>query len=163
VTANARCFDQLRRDNDLLGQAANPEDAYLALRGLRTAAARLAMHADHARTVADWLAQQPQVEAVLYPPREGDPGHSLWVRDFDGANGLLSVVFRDDIAQADVNRCVDQLRLFGLGASWGGFESLVMVYGNVPGWSGGRVMRLHIGLENPADLIEDLARGFAAM
>lgn len=163
VTANKRCFDQLRKDSDLLGQTVSPDDAYMALRGLRTSAARLAMHADHAMIVADWLAEQPQVASVLYPPRAGDPGHDLWKRDFAGANGLLSVEFVDGIDQDGVNRFADALSLFGLGASWGGYESLVMVYGTVPGWSGGRLARLHIGLEAPDDLIADLAKGFAAL
>ncbi len=163
VTATHRCLAQLRNDSDLLGQTVSPDDAYMALRGLRTAAARLAMHAEHARVVAEWLASQDRVAQVLYPPREGDPGHALWQRDFTGANGLMAVAFRPEIEQHHVNACVNALSLFGLGASWGGFESLAMVYGSVPGWQDGRILRLHIGLEDPKDLIEDLARGFAAM
>lgn len=162
VSASARCHRQLFQDSELLGQTVSPDEAYMALRGLRTAAARLAMHAEHTRVVSDWLAAHPKVARVLYPPREDDPGHELWKRDFHGANGLLSIVFHDDLTQADVNRFVEALQLFGLGASWGGYESLIMVYANVHGWSGsGRIARLHIGLEDPSDLIADLERGFS--
>ncbi|MEL6873041.1 MAG: PLP-dependent aspartate aminotransferase family protein [Pseudomonadota bacterium] len=158
VTSNARYLKQLREDCDLLGQTVSPEDAYLALRGLRTAEARLAMHQVHTNKVADWLAAHPKIAEVLYPPREGDRHHSLFERDFAAGNGLLSVAFAPGVSQESVNRFVDGLKLFGLGASWGGFESLALVYGKVPGWDGGRIARLHIGLEEPDDLIADLAQ-----
>ena len=163
VSANAKYFDQLRTDSNLLGQTVSSDDAFLALRGLRTAAARLAMHQAHTGEVVGWLQQQPQIAQVLYPALETDPGHALWKRDFSGGNGLLSIAFADGISQEHVNRFANALNLFGLGASWGGFESLIMVYGNVPGWTGGRVARLHIGLEDPADLIADLGQALDAM
>ncbi len=163
VVANERCADQLYKDACMLGQTVSPEDAYLALRGLRTAAARLAMHQAHAREVIAWLEAQPEINRVLYPGLASDPGHALWQRDFTGANGLLSVEFAERFSQDDANRFADALRLFGLGASWGGYESLVMVYGRVAGWSGGALARLHIGLEDPADLIADLGQALRVM
>lgn len=163
VTANKRTEAALKSDQDLLGQTVSPDDAYLALRGVHTAAARLAMHQAHAREVIAWLLQHPDVEQVLYPALETDPGHALWKRDFHGANGLLSFVFKPDVTQQHLDRFVDGLKMFGLGASWGGYESLVMTYPVVPGWSGSKIARLHIGLEDPADLIADLEQSLAKM
>jgi cystathionine beta-lyase len=165
VTANARSADQLWYDAGLLGQTVSPEDAYTALRGLRTAAARIAMHAAHATEVIRWLERQPEVEGILYPPLPSHPGHEIWRRDFSGANGLLSVVFKPRISQDDADRMVDRLKLFGIGASWGGYESLAIVYpkGGVKGWSGGALVRLHIGLEDPRDIIADLDQAFSAL
>ncbi len=163
VTSNAKYLKQLRDDSDLLGQTVSPEDAYLALRGLRTAEARLAMHQAHTNEVVAWLHAHPKIAELLYPPREGDRHHALFRRDFSGGNGLLSIAFAEGVTQEHVNRFVDGLALFGLGASWGGYESLAMVYGKVPGWSGGRITRLHIGLEDPKDLIADLAQSLDKM
>jgi cystathionine beta-lyase len=121
------------------------------------------MHQAHAAEVIAWLQKQPQVRRILCPALPGDPGHVLWKRDFKGANGLFSIELAPPLAQADADRFVDSLRLFGIGASWGGYESLALTYPAIPGWSGGALVRLHIGLEDPADVIEDLARGFAAI
>jgi len=165
VTANARTADQLCYDAGLLGQTVSPDDAYTALRGLRTASARIAMHHAHAIEVIRWLEEQPQVDRVLYPPLPSHLGHEIWKRDFTGANGLLSVAFKPQITQDDVNRMVDRLKLFGIGASWGGYESLAMVYpqGGIHGWTGGALVRLHIGLEDPSDIIADLQQAFAGL
>lgn len=165
VTANARAADQLCYDAGLLGQTVSPDDAYVALRGLRTASARIAMHRAHAEEVIHWLEKQPQVERILYPPLPSHPGHEIWKRDFTGAHGLLSISFKPSITQDDVDRMVDRLELFGIGASWGGYESLAMVYpqGGIKGWSGGALVRLHIGLEDPADIIADLQQAFAGL
>jgi cystathionine beta-lyase len=163
VTAGGRCADRLWRDANLFGQTVSPDDAYSALKGLRTAAARLAMHKAHAHAVIGWLQQQPAVARILYPALASDPGHALWRRDFSGANGLLSVEFKPRVSAADADRFIDSLRLFGIGASWGGFESLALTYPQIHGWDGGALVRLHIGLEDPADLVADLARGFAAL
>ncbi len=165
VTARGPAADILWADAGRLGQTVSPDDAYLALRGLRTAAARLAMHVAHAKVVIDWLVQQDAVARVLYPALESDPGYALWKRDFAGANGLFSVVFQPKYALADVVRFIDALQLFGIGASWGGFESLALTYspGRIHGWNGDCLARLHIGLEYPNDLIDDLKRGFAAL
>ena len=163
VSAGRRCADQVWRDARLLGQTVSPDDAYSALKGLRTVAARLAMHQAHTAEVIAWLERQPQVKRILYPAHPSDPGHALWKRDFKGANGLLSIELASPLAQGDADRFVDALRLFGIGASWGGYESLALTYPRIPGWSGGALVRLHIGLEDPADIIADLARGFAAL
>lgn len=163
VSAGNRCADQIWRDAGLLGQTVSPDDAYSALKGLRTAAARIAMHRAHTQEVIGWLEKQPQVKRILYPAHPDDPGHTLWKRDFAGANGLLSIELAPPSAQADADRFVDSLRLFGIGASWGGYESLALTYPNIAGWSGGALVRLHIGLEDPADVIADLERGFAAL
>jgi cystathionine beta-lyase len=103
------------------------------------------------------------VQRILYPALPSDPGHALWKRDFKGANGLLSVEFKLGVTQAGAERFVDSLRLFGIGASWGGYESLALTYPSIHGWKGGTLVRLHIGLEDPADIVEDLGRGFAAL
>jgi cysteine-S-conjugate beta-lyase len=162
VSAGGRCADRLWRDANLFGQTVSPDDAYSALKGLRTAAARLAMHQAHANAVIGWLQQEPAVARILYPALASDPGHALWRRDFSGANGLLAVEFKACVSTTDADRFIDRLRLFGIGASWGGFESLALTYPQIHGWDGGALVRLHIGLEDPADLIADLARGFAA-
>jgi cystathionine beta-lyase len=163
VTATERSADKLWYDAGLLGQTVSSDDAYTALRGLRTAAARIAMHEAHAREVIRWLEQQPEVERILYPPLPSHPGHEIWRRDFSGANGLLSVAFRPHISQDAVDQMVDRLELFGIGASWGGYESLAIVYpkGGIKGWSGGALVRLHIGLEDPRDIIADLGQAFS--
>ncbi len=163
VSAGARCADQIWRTARLLGLTVSPDEAYSALKGLRTAAARIAMHQAHTAEVVAWLDRQPRVKRILYPAHPGDPGHALWRRDFKGANGLLSIELAPPASQADADRFVDSLRLFGIGASWGGYESLALTYPRVPGWSGGPLVRLHIGLEDPADIIADLERGLAAL
>lgn len=163
VSANARTAGALYKDACLLGQTVSPDDAYAALRGLRSVAARLAMHQQHARTVAEWLQQQPQVARVLYPALESDPGYALFKRDFAGANGLMSIEFAPGFTIENANRFADALQLFGLGASWGGYESLVMVYPKIAGWHGGALARVHIGLEDPEDIKADLAQAMASM
>ena len=149
---------------DDLGWYMSPDDAWLALRGLRTLAVRMPAHAAGALAVADWLQGRPEVLGVLHPTLPASPDHALWRRDFTGANGLLGVVLRPGPAEA-AHAFLDALQLFGIGFSWGGFESLAT-------WDdpqlrqrrhhaplGGPLVRLHIGLEAPADLIADLGRG----
>jgi cystathionine beta-lyase len=149
------------------GQAASPDDAYLALRGLRTMAARLEMHQRSALEVARWLQQRPEVTRVFYPALPEDPGYELWKRDFTGANGLMSIELAG-FTEQQAESFIDALQLFGIGASWGGYESLAIpVYPakvrNVTDWSDcGPVVRLHIGLEHPEDLIADLEQAFRA-
>jgi cystathionine beta-lyase len=163
VTANARIADQLWRDSHVLGQTVSPDDAYLVLRGLRTVAARMAQSHAHAMEVIGWLERQPLVERVLFPALPSDPGHALWKRDFAGANSLFSIILKPPCGQAQADALIDALRLFGIGASWGGFESLALTYPQgVRGWKGGPLIRLHVGLEDPADLIADLAGGLQA-
>ena len=150
------------------GWSVAPDDAYQGLRGLRTLKTRLARHAESAMAVAEWLQQQPEVADVLYPPLPSSPDHILWKRDFHGGNGLLGATFKDACDQA-VDAFLDRLELFGLGFSWGGFESLAISSGDqlarrrFPPKLAGPLVRLSIGLEEPADLIADLRRGLDAL
>jgi cystathionine beta-lyase len=168
VSANERCWRDLRATFDTMAICAGPEDVFLALRGLRTMKVRLAHHQESALAVARWLAARPEVARVLHPALPTDPGHALWRRDFSGASGLFSVVLKpmsDKAAHAFINA----LALFGIGASWGGFESLVIpfdcaTFRTATTWNpGGPTLRFHIGLEDVGDLIADLERGFVAL
>ena len=148
------------------GSTAAPDVCWLGLRGLRTLSVRLQRHQASALEVAAWLEDQPQVERVLYPALPSDPDHELWQRQFSGAPGLFSIELRacDEAAHAGF---IESLELFGLGASWGGFESLVLPAipharrGLDPQPDEGRLVRLHIGLEDPADLKADLQQALA--
>jgi cystathionine beta-lyase len=140
---------------------------FLALRGMRTLAVRLNQHYSSGLEMARWLAMRPEVQRVLHPALESDPGHAIWKRDFTGASGLFSVVLKP-APQKAVDALLDTVKLFGMGYSWGGFESLVIPfdcdgYRTATKWApGGPTLRLHIGLENVDDLKADLDRGFAA-
>jgi len=166
VCTSAAAWPALGRMSDTFGNAVSADDAYLVLRGARTLASRLDVHERGAVEIAQWLQAQPQVKRVFHPALPEHPGHALWRRDFTGSNGLLSF----ELANADaahVERLIDGLQLFGLGASWGGYESLVTVADTQDRDSAADrglnpVVRLHIGLEDVAALIEDLQRGFAA-
>lgn len=157
---------KVRTAHDALGLTIGADDAYLALRGLRTLPVRLAQHQRNATEVARFLQQQPQVGRVYYPALPDDPGHALWKRDFSGASGLVSFALPQATpAQADA--FVDALTLFGVGASWGGYESLALVaqperLREHPQWTHDvPVIRLHVGLEDPRDLTADLAQALA--
>jgi cystathionine beta-lyase len=149
------------------GWAVTGDDAYQALRGLRTLAVRMARHGENGLAVARWLQDHPEVLRVIHPALPGDPGHALWRRDFTGACGLFAVVLRPGPDKA-VEAFLNALKLFGLGFSWGGFESLAINCDpqfkrrTVPVDYGGPVIRLHVGLESPADLIADLEGGLTA-
>ena len=153
--------------SDTFGSTVSPDDAYLVLRGARTLAARLDVHQRQALEVARWLQQHPQVKRVFHPALPDHPNHALWKRDFSGSNGLLTFELADsDTAHLDA--FIDALQLFGLGASWGGFESLIIVASvrerlNDADKTLNPLLRLHIGLEDVSALIEDLERGFAAI
>ncbi|RYF78580.1 MAG: PLP-dependent transferase, partial [Comamonadaceae bacterium] len=142
---------------------------WLVMRGTRTLAARLRLHEAHALEVAAWLQQQTAVATVFCPALPTHPGHEIWQRDCVGTNGLLSIELQQGIETAQVDAFIDSLKVFGLGASWGGYESLVTAANmrrvrSVTDWSArGAVVRLHIGLEDPADLIADLEQGFAVL
>ncbi|MBD9665422.1 cystathionine beta-lyase [Variovorax sp. VRV01] len=159
--------DKLSTAYEALGLTIAADDAYLALRGLRTLPVRLAQHQRNATEVAEFLQRQSQVTRVFYPALPSDPGHALWKRDFSGASGLVSFEFRH-ATPASAAAFVDALTLFGIGASWGGYESLALTaqperLREHRQWSGDApVVRLHVGLEAPADLIADLAQAFAA-
>jgi len=168
VSANAATLPALKDTVYSMGLCVGPDDMYLALRGLRTLGVRLDRHFQSGLRVAGWLEQRPEVLRVMHPALERDPGHKIWKRDFTGACGLFSVVFKPTSEQS-VHAFLNELALFGLGYSWGGFESLAILfdcteYRTATKWApGGPTVRLHIGLEDPDDLIADLERGFAAM
>ncbi len=151
-----------------LGYATGPDDVYLALRGLRTMEVRLTRHQENALEVARWLQGRSEVARVMYPALPEDPGHALWRRDFHGASGLMGVLLQP-VPEEAVFAMVDHLKYFGIGASWGGFESLVRLLhmesyrSAVPWTSDCPCLRLHIGLEHPKDLIADLEQGFARL
>ena len=161
VTAREEYWRALERTSWELGFSLSPDDAWLGSRGLRTMEVRLRRHEQSALEVARWLKAQPQVARVLHPALPDCPGHETWQRDFKGSSGLFSFVLNggDSAARA---RLIDGLEAFAIGFSWGGFESLVVPADpvrTVTPWSAeGPLVRLHIGLEDPADLIEDLAR-----
>jgi cystathionine beta-lyase len=166
VTATPELYPKLERTSWDLGHAVSADDAWLAARGLRTMAVRLRRHEESALEIARWLAGQPQVARVLHPALPRCPGHEIWQRDFRGASGLFSFVLAggDDAARV---RLIDGLELFGIGYSWGGYESLAVPVDperlrTVMRWQAeGPLVRLQIGLEDPDDLIEDLGRGLA--
>jgi cystathionine beta-lyase len=170
-SASVRDAALLRTLNDAVwqvGWAVSPDDAYQMLRGIRTLPTRLARHGENALVVARWLQEQPAVQTVLCAALPDAPGHDLWKRDCTGYNGLFSVVL-EPAPEARVNAMIDALRLFGLGYSWGGYESLVIpcdpqlgVRASAPEL-GGPLVRFHVGLEDPNDLIADLARGLRAL
>jgi cystathionine beta-lyase len=168
VSANAATLPALKDTVYSMGLCVGPDDMYLALRGLRTLGVRLDRHYRSGLRVARWLEQRPEVLRVMHPALASDPGHKIWKRDFTGACGLFSVVFNPTSEQS-VHAFLNELALFGLGYSWGGFESLAILfdcseYRTATKWApGGPTVRLHIGLEDPDDLIADLERGFAAM
>ena len=168
VATTREAWRALNERCDAFGMTVSPDDAWLVLRGIRTLSARLRLHEQHALEVARWLQARPEVATVFCPALPTHPGHDLWRRDCSGTNGLLSFELRPEIAPAAVERLVDALSLFGRGSSWGGYESLVAwanmrAARSVSDWSArGAVVRLHVGLEAPADLVADLGRGFAA-
>jgi cystathionine beta-lyase len=167
ISANAAAWPKVADAIRLLGVCAGPDDVFLALRGLRTLAVRLAQHQQAGLEMARWLAERPEVSRVLHPALESDPGHAIWKRDFTGASGLFSIVLQP-APQTAVDALLDTVKLFGMGYSWGGFESLVIPfdcasYRTATTWNpGGPALRLHIGLESTDDLKADLAAGFAA-
>lgn len=148
------------------GACPSADNCYLAQRGLRTMSIRLRQHHEHGLMVAEWLKKQPEVEAVLHPALPGAPGHELWKRDFTGACGLFSIVLKAPVTHAALSAMLDSMELFGMGYSWGGFESLMIPFSvqksrTAKPWPyTGQGLRLHIGLEAPDDLIRDLEAGF---
>ena len=161
ASANGETYRALKRFHGAAGLCVAPDDAYLALRGLRTIDVRLSRHQESALRVARWLRDRPEVSRVLHPGLDDDPGHALWQRDMTGSSGLFSFVLRGG-AETDAAAVLDALELFGLGYSWGGFESLAVIgsHGLTRTASTedveGPIIRLHIGLEDPDDLVADL-------
>ncbi|HYN00033.1 MAG TPA: PLP-dependent transferase, partial [Aestuariivirgaceae bacterium] len=165
VTCSQDTWPQFKETFGTLGQFAGPDDMYLALRGLRTLDVRLERHMKNALIMADWLRSRPEVAEVLYPGLQGCKGHDLWRRDFRGASGLFSIVLKTHSKTA-VAAMLDGLELFGMGSSWGGYESLLVPFDPRPLRSAthwphdGIALRFHIGLENTEDLKADLTEGF---
>lgn len=166
VTSNAACWMALRRTAQMLGHFVSADDSFLVLRGMRTLPLRMKQHGDSALKIAAWLESRPEVARVLYPALPGSAGHDLWARDFSGAGGLFSIILNggDDAARAAL---IDGLDHFGIGYSWGGYESLALPvdpqkYRSATTWQAlGPVIRLSIGLEDADDLIADLEKGLA--
>ncbi len=168
VSANAATWPKLKETVTTFGLCVGPDDIYLALRGLRTLSVRLERHQKSALEIARWFEQRPEVLRVLHPGLPSHPDHAIWQRDFTGASGLFSIVLKPT-DEKTVHAFCDALSLFGMGFSWGGYESLVILfdctsYRTATHWApGGPCLRFHIGLEDTGDLIADLERGFAAM
>lgn len=168
VSTTAELEPRIRTAFAEFGGAPGPEDCYLALRGLRTLSARLERHQRSALVVAEWLSKRPEVERVLYPALPADPSHALWRRDFSGASGLFGFLL-PPVSRPALAAMLDRMELFAMGYSWGGYESLLIPTDPRPirtatAWPGqGQLMRIHVGLEHPDDLIEDLEAGFARL
>ncbi len=169
VSANKATAQRLKDTVYTMGLCVGPDDMNLTLRGLRTLAVRLPRHQQSALRIAQWFAERPEVLKVLYPALPGAPGHEIWKRDFTGACGLFSIVMKPVPEKAMV-AFLDALSVFGIGVSWGGFESLVIPLFDVAPYRtasafapGGPMVRFHVGLEDVRDLIADLERGFAAL
>jgi cysteine-S-conjugate beta-lyase len=166
VSANEACWKQLLQTFHALGCSAGPDDVYQVLRGLRTMGVRLERHQQSALGIARWLEHQPGVARVLHPALESNPGYGLWKRDFSGSSGIFSIVLAGGgVPQA--HAFLDALQIFGLGYSWGGFESLAVPVNLsdrkiAKGPYEGPVLRLQIGLEDVEDLKDDISRGLAA-
>ncbi|MCU4118788.1 cystathionine beta-lyase [Variovorax sp. N23] len=167
VTTNEATWGPVRQASQDLGASAGSEECNLGLRGLHTLAVRMRQHEATALTLARWLAEQPAVSRVFHPALESSPGHAHWKRDFDGSSGLFSIELGGMSATA-FDAFTSALKLFSIGFSWGGFESLILPAHpektrTAPAWQGtGPLLRLHAGLEDPADLLADLQAGFVA-
>jgi cystathionine beta-lyase len=168
ILGNEATFPALHRIWTDMGVTPSSDDCFLALRGLRTLPVRLARHVESAIAIAQWLGTRPEVREVIYPVLPGSRGHDLWKRDFLGGSGLFAVVLQP-VARARIDAMLDGMKLFGMGWSWGGFESLIIptypeLVQTATKWDpGGPCLRLAIGLEDPSDLIDDLAEGFARL
>jgi len=168
MVCNQAAWEPVKRAAVRFGTAAGPDDVYLGLRGLRSLGVRLKRHGEAGLALADWLSRQPEVARVLHPARPGDAGHELWRRDFSGACGLFAVLLQP-CAKSAVAAMLDHMELFGLGYSWGGFESLALPVHprrvrTATTWDEpGPLLRFHAGLEDIDDLIRDLEAGFARL
>ena len=169
AVSNARCWAQLRENAYLMGQMVDADTAYMTSRGLRTLGVRLRQHHESSLKIAEWLATHPQVARVNHPALSGSKGHEYWKRDFTGSSGLFSFVLDKRLTHEELARYLDNFTLFSMAYSWGGYESLILANqpeqlaairpdGNID--FTGTLIRVHIGLENVDDLIEDLTAGF---
>lgn len=166
ATCNEETWPQVRQTSLELGQTAGPDDVYLALRGLRTMAVRMKQHWQSGMTLARWLEQRPEVQAVLHPALPSHPAHDLWKRDFTGASGLFAIAL-NPVSDGALEALIDNLQLFGLGVSWGGYESLALPFApqrTQSNWNyDGPGVRIHVGLEDVDDLIADFEQAFTQM
>lgn len=168
IVTNEKYWLPVRHTIADFGYCVSPDDCFLALRGFRTIGVRMKQQMANALAVARWLQARPEVRRVLFPALENDPGHAIWKRDFDGAASLFGFVLQDT-PRAKVTAFVNALKLFGIGSSWGGYESLVTAphpekVRSATRWQpGGPTIRLHIGLEDPADLIADLEQALQSL
>ncbi|MGQ9372068.1 cystathionine beta-lyase [Azospirillum sp. A39] len=168
MVCNEESFLAVKRTAVRFGTCAGPDDVYLGLRGLRTLSVRLKRHQETALILAEWLAGRPEVERLLHPARPDHPDHALWRRDFTGASGLFAALLKP-VPKTALAAMLDGMELFGLGYSWGGFESLLLpvhpaAVRTATAWAeAGPLLRVHAGLEDPDDLIADLERGFARL
>lgn len=169
AVANARCWDKLREHSYLMGQMVDADSAYTTARGLRTLNIRLKQHEESSIKVAQWLAQQPDVKAVYHPALPSCPGNTFFKRDFSGSSGLFSFELKQKLTQQQLEAFMNHFELFTMAYSWGGFESLILynqpeevakIRPNIQRKLEGTLIRVHIGLENVDDLIEDLSAGF---
>ncbi|PHM37017.1 cystathionine beta-lyase [Xenorhabdus innexi] len=169
AVANKRCWDQLRENSYLMGQVADPDTVYSANRGLHTLAVRLKQHEESSLIIAKWLSQRPEVAEVYHPALSSCPGHDYFRRDFIGSSGLFSFLLNVNLTSEQLSEYLDNMQYFKMAFSWGGFESLIL--GISPESLAtlrnyhftkktGTLIRVHIGLENPQDLINDLEAGF---
>ncbi|MBC8119655.1 MAG: cystathionine beta-lyase, partial [Burkholderiaceae bacterium] len=167
IACNESAWPLMRETLFNFGLLVGPDDAYVALRGLRSLGVRLRQHRATAERLIEWLRTQPEVERILYPALPDDPGHSLWSRDMSGATGLFGIVLKPGAGGARLEALVNAVQLFGRGYSWGGHESLLIpVYPErsiAPSPYSGRLFRISAGLEDADDLIDDLQRGFSAL
>ena len=165
VIANGKLLEKIKKQVRIMGQCCGPDDLYMAQRGLRTLSVRMKQHQSNGIQVAEWLNKRPEVRRVLHPALPDDPGHELWKRDFKGASGLFGIEL-EPTNSSNVEAMLNRLELFGMGFSWGGYESLIVPSDvekdRLPeSWTfKGPLLRLHIGLEDPEDLILDLEQGF---
>lgn len=165
ITCNEATFDQVYASAQSFGACSGPDDIYLALRGLRTMGVRMPRHHESGLKIARWLQERPEVIRVMHPGLPQDPGHERWKRDFTGASGLFGFVVKSD-NPLKAAAMMDGLKFFGMGSSWGGFESLLIPASpeknrTATDWNpGGFTMRIHVGLEDADDLIADLDAGF---
>ena len=168
ITTTEKTSAAVAKTHEDLGLCVGPEDVYLGLRGLRSLGVRLTHHQKSAFELARWLSERPEVARVIYPALPGDPGHALWKRDFTGASGLFSIVLKP-VSHERLAAMLDDLSLFGMGYSWGGFESLILPfdpsdYRTATNWKAeGPALRLHVGLEDVEDLKADLDAGFGRL
>lgn len=168
ITCTQATYDKTLAGHGTLGVSVAPDDVYLLLRGMRTMGVRLKQHMETGLQLANWLKAQPEVARVLHPALESDPGHALWKRDFTGASGLFSILLKP-CAHDAMAAMLDHLEYFGMGYSWGGFESLIVpqyprsVRSATKWQEDGYLLRIHAGLEDASDLIADLDAGLARL